>query len=370
VTAVFFAFRDAPLRREALAAEAGSPERYALYGLDQLAASGIATRHNLEREGPPPAWASAAGGAAKRVLEAAGGYGGDFATVLASLREANRSDVVFSTVDTVGIPLVLLKRVRLLRTPLVYAAIGLPERLERLRGERMRRLYARALGSTAAIVAYSEHEAGVLLAWLERHGQRTAVEFVPFGVDTDAFRPSVEDPLVDVVSIGADPHRDFELLLRVAAGLPETSFLVVTTADQARSLPQAPPNVAVETDLPFSDMRGRLERARVVALPVRENTYSGATTVLLQSLAIGKPVVVTRTRAIDSGYGLVDGENCRLVMPGDETAFAEAVADVLGNESLARALATGGRATAQRDLDWNRYVHRIEQLLRRSVRQD
>jgi glycosyltransferase involved in cell wall biosynthesis len=369
VTTVFFAYRDAPLRRAALAAEPGSGERYALYGLDQLAANGIAVRHNLEQAGPPPAWARRAGQAAKRALETAGGYGGDFGTVLASLREANRADVVFSTVDTVGIPLVLVKRAGLLRTPLVYAAIGLPERLERLRGERMRRLYAGALGSAAAIVAYSEHEADVLRAWLERHGQRTAVEFVPFGVDTDAFQSSEEEPLVDVVSIGADPHRDFALLLRVAASLPQASFHVVTTADQARTLAPVPPNVAAETDLPFAEMRQRLERARVVALPVRENTYSGATTVLLQSMASGKPVVVTRTRAIDSGYGLVDGDNCRLVAPGDADAFQQAVVRILGDELHARALGARARETAVGELTWERYADRIEQILRRSASQ-
>jgi glycosyltransferase involved in cell wall biosynthesis len=363
VTTVFFAFRDAPLRRAALAAEPGAGERYALYGLDQLRAGGIAARHNLEREGPPPAWARSAGGALKRALEAAGGYGGDFATVLASLREANRADVVFSTVDTVGIPLVLVKRARLLRRPLVYAAIGLPERLDRLRGERIRRLYAEALGSTAAIVAYSEHEADVLSAWLRRHRQQTPVEFVPFGVDTSVFRPSDAAPLVDVVSVGSDPHRDFELLLRVAGGLPETSFLLVTTGDRARSLGPVPPNVTLEADLPFSEMHRRLERARVVALPVRDNTYSGATTVLLQALASGKPVVVTRTRAIESGYGLVDGDNCRLVAPGDPSSFERALRGVLGDELHARALGARARATAERELSWERYTGRLRSLL-------
>jgi glycosyltransferase involved in cell wall biosynthesis len=189
------------------------------------------------------------------------------------------------------------------------------------------------------------------------------VEFVRFGVDTYAFRPAEEEPLVDVVSIGADPHRDFALLLRVAGALPQTSFNVVTTADQARTLSPVPPNVAVETDLPFSEMRRRLERARIVALPVRENTYSGATTVLLQSLASGKPVVVTRTRAIDSGYGLVDGDNCRLVAPGDAEAFEQAVARILGDELHARALGARARETAVRELTWERYAGRIEGVL-------
>ena len=234
--------------------------------MDQLAERGYAVRHNLER--PRSAgWARIAGAAMKRGLEGAGGYGGDFATVLSSLRLLNRADVVFSTVDTVGIPLMLLGQGRVVRSPFVYTAIGLPERLVRLRSARMERLYARALGSASAIVVYSEHEADVLTQWLRERGAEAPVEFVPFGVDVEAFRPTGASPDVDIVLIGADPHRDFELLLEVARALPETSFVVVTTGDRARTLGGRPSNVSVETDLPFDEMRRRLERARASRSP-------------------------------------------------------------------------------------------------------
>jgi glycosyltransferase involved in cell wall biosynthesis len=111
-------------------------------------------------------------------------------------------------------------------------------------------------------------------------------------------------------------------------------------------------------------MRRRLLEARLVALPVRENTYSGATTVLLQAMALEKPVVVTRTSAIASGYGLVDGENVRLVAPGDEEGFERALADVLRDDLHARALGASARTTVERGLTWERYVGRIEELLR------
>ena len=362
MTSVFFLYRDSPERRRALAAPPGSPERYALAGLDELRARGLAASHNLERS-RPPIWARLAGGSLRWALERAGGYGGDFATVLASLRRANRADVVFSTVDTVGIPALLLRRAGALRPPLVYAAIGLPERLERLRSARMRRLYASALASCEAVIAYSEHEVEVLREWVERHGARARVEFVPFGVDVESLRPGSVEPGDDVVSVGADPHRDFALLVGVAKRLPETSFRIVTTAEHARALPLLPPNVAIETDLPFDEMRARLAAARVVALPVRENSYSGATTVLLQALALGKPVVVTRTRAIASGYGLVDGESCRLVAPGDEDAFERAVMELLDDDELARTLGAAGRVTVERELGRERWVDRTEELL-------
>jgi glycosyltransferase involved in cell wall biosynthesis len=299
----------------------------------------------------------------KSVLERAGGYGGDFETVLASLRRANRSSVVLSTVDTVGIPLMLLNRAGRVRPPLVYTAIGLPERLGRLRSERMRRVYARALAASAAVVAYSEHEAAELRDWMTRYGESTHVEFVPFGVDEHAFVPSTGQPAVDVVSVGADPHRDVGLFLRVATALPKRTFRLVSTADRVRALGALPSNLEVEVDIPLDAMRNRLQEARVVALPVLENSYSGATTVLLQAMALGKPVVVTRTRAIATGYGLVDGENCRLVPPGDEEMFERALKDVLRDEWRGRALGAGARRAVEDGLTWTRYVDRIERVL-------
>jgi glycosyltransferase involved in cell wall biosynthesis len=364
--AVFFCFRDSSQRRRALAAAPGAAERYQLFGLDELRERGFATRHNLERLGAP-GWARLAGGAMKRALEVAGGYGGDFATVLDALRVANRADVVHSTVDTVGIPLMLFKRSGRLLPPLVYVAIGLPERLAKLRTARMRRLYASALESCAIVIAYSEKEAEDLRSWLDGHGATARVEFVAFGVDPSEFAPDGAPATGGVVSVGVDPHRDFALLLRVAAQMPDVPFHIVTTADHARELAGLPANVALEIDVPFDDMRRRLARARVVALPVRENTYSGATTVLLQAMALEKPVVVTRTSAIARGYGLVDGENVRLVEPGDEDSFARAVGAVLRDDFHARALGASARATVVRSLSWERYVNRIEALLREVV---
>ena len=340
----------------------GAVERYRLYGLDELRERGHDVRHNLER-GSSPAWARVSGGLAKGGLERAGGYGGDSRPCSASLRAANRADVVLSTVDTVGIPLLLTRRSGLLRPPLVYVAIGLPERLAQLGSERMRRLYADALSRCAAILAYGAREADDLRGWLEEHGRSAPVSFVPFGVDTDALRPTDVPASHDVVSIGADSHRDLPLLLEVARALPEASFAVVATGDAARALADMPANVSVEVDLPFERMLERLAGARVVALPVRENTYSGATTVLLQAMALEKPVVVSRTSAIATGYGLVDGENCRLVEPGDAASFAKSVRHVLGDELHARALAVGARRTAERELTWARYVDRLEEIL-------
>jgi glycosyltransferase involved in cell wall biosynthesis len=358
VPTVFFAFRDAPERRVALR-DPRALDRYRLFGLDEVRARGAEVHHNLERQGTPPLWARTMASVVNRLLRLTGGYGGDFASALASLRTANRSDVVFTTTDTVGIPLILLKRAGLLRPPVVYAAVGLPERLVQLRNRMMRRLYARALRRASRIVAYAESEAKWLRTWLGPGGP--PILFLPFGVDVESFSPEATvRPDVDVVSVGADPRRDFQLLSAVAAEHPELRFQIVAAKDHARTLGPLPPNVTLETDLSLEQVRERLAAARVVALPVRRNSYSGATTVLLQAMAMAKPVVVSRTDAIAEGYALRDRVNCRLVEPGDSEALERALLETLAD---AGSLGSHARETVERDLSWERYTNALWDIL-------
>ena len=355
---VFFAYAEAPERRAALAAPPGSLERYRLFGLDDVAARGVRVRHNLERRSVPRS-ARVGDCVARSLIEALGGYGGDFGSILASLRAANESDVILSTVDRVGIPLVLLANLGIVRRPIVYTAVGLAERLVQLRGRPARRLYRRALRRTRVIVSYAESEVAWLREWLGSGGP--PVVFIPFGVDVHAFRPGGDaGASVDVVSVGADPHRDFKLLAGVAARHPELSFHVVATEEWRRMLGEPPANLSFESGLALEQVRDRLAAARVVALPVQPNSYSGATTVLLQAMALAKPVVVSRTDAISAGYGLEDRMNCRLVEPGNRDAFEQALLETLADPGT---LGARARETVELDFSWERYTSALWKIL-------
>jgi glycosyltransferase involved in cell wall biosynthesis len=231
-----------------------------------------------------------------------------------------------------------------------------------LRSAAMRQLYAQALGRADTIVAYAQAEAERLGAWLGDGGP--PVRFVPFGVDVDEFSPAHNsEPEYDVVSVGADPHRDLELLTAVASRQQHLRFCLVTTAARARALGALSANLSVDTDVPLEHVRDRLARAKVVALPVCRNSYSGATTVLLQAMAMAKPVVVSRTDAIATGYGLEDGVNCRLVAPGDVAAFERAVLETVAGADAAVSLGIRARKLVERNFSWERYAKTLREIL-------
>ena len=210
------------------------PERYLLFGLDQLVERGWAARHDLERAGSPPAWARAGGtrsslrssaqGLRRRLRDRARVAAGGESCRRRPLHGRHRRDSA-AAVEKAG-------RVR---PPLVYIAIGLPERLERLRSERMRRLYARRSPPRLRFSRTASTRLRNSMPSWRPTVSRLAWSSSPSGsMCRRSHRPS--RPIDGRRHGGADPHRDVELFLSVAAVMASKSFRLVTTAERrARS---------------------------------------------------------------------------------------------------------------------------------------
>ena len=364
-SSVFVFYRDSAQRRRIFAGGESCPaERYCLYGLDKPFSPGLTVWHSLAT-GCQPSWGLARfARLCDWVLRLAGGYGGDFAMVWACRRQANAADLIVSTADTVGVALVLLRHLGVIRRPMIYISMGLPERLQQLRGGHMRRLYQRAFRRVETFVAYGVGEVEEIRRWLGAEQPTPDVRFLPFGADTDWFAPQdARAPDADILSIGADPQRDFPLLVGMLRAHPDLTALIVTNREHAHRLKPLPANVRIEVNVPYIRLRNLLAEARVVVLPVRENTYSGATTVLLQAMAMAKPVVVSQTRAIRDGYYLQDAVNCRLVPPGDAVALERATLELLTDPARAQAVGSAARATVEAHFSWERYVASLRQII-------
>lgn len=367
---IFYFFRQSPLRRDLVQGRNTQPGAdYALYGLNHLGDHALSSAHNLsltERDDTPQ----------KRLahwlgflLDHTGGLSGDFQTVFDHRREAGRSRVILSTVDTVGIPLATLNALHLLRAPLVYISVGLPERIGRLRNPLWRRLYRSMYRRIPRLIAFGWQEAHWIRNWLGLPSDSPRVVFIPFGVDTGAFHPGPGTlPATDVLSIGADPRRDFETLFAVARNHPAVTFRLIVDKVWAAALPAPPLNIDLRIDVPFALLRDHLASARVVALPVHENTYSAGTTTLLQAMATECAVVVSRTGAVRDGYGLQDRVNCRLVEPGQPQAFEEAVLETLTSPQQALEMGRMARQTVCDNLDWRRFESRLVSVLKETMR--
>lgn len=189
-----------------------------------------------------------------------------------------------------------------------------------------RRLARRSLGILT-------NSTGEIATMSERYRlPKERFRFVPLNSTlADAGRSDADDGYL--LSAGRT-LRDYPTLVRAAATL-DTPVRIVCGHDDVFPEP-LPPHVLVERELAFADYVRRIARCTLLVVPLHPTGRATGQVVMLDAMAMGKPVIATRTP------GTVDyirhGENGWLVEPGDADGLARAIATLLADPALRRRL--------------------------------
>ena len=170
------------------------------------------------------------------------------------------------------------------------------------------------------------------------------IRYVP--MHTNILQPEYCDRTEDFVLTAGYTRRDYPTLLNAAPDIGARIVIICSQTDlQTVSIPG---NVTILRDLPRHTYLDYLRRAAVVVLPLQPTERSTGQVVLLEAMALGKPVVATRTP------GTLDhirhGENGLFVPPHDGTSLAREVHSLLENPTTAARL---GRQAFEDILQFN-----------------
>jgi len=139
-----------------------------------------------------------------------------------------------------------------------------------------------------------------------------ALSYVPFGVETDYFKP--ESVKSEDYIFAAGEFRDFDTLLNVYerwhAKLPELRIRSELPAPA-----HLPPKVKWLPRAPISTFKAETLKAKFVIVPLHYTLRSTGLMTCLQSMALGKAVLTSKVPPID-GY-VTDGETALYYEPYD-----------------------------------------------------
>ncbi len=245
-----------------------------------------------------------------------------------------RYDVVLSISQLATQALLELKHRKLLQSRLVCLVIGLADRLEHANRSRTARTIERYAGADQLLVMSTAE-----LDLLQSVGLKQA-HLIPFGVDVDFWSPS-SAPVGDYVfAVGSDPCRDFDTLV-------ESCPYPLKLMTRSRSLVSAPvsKHVAFVQGDTF-DLRRLYAEARLVVVPLKDCRQPSGQTTVLQAMAMGKAVVLTRTRGLWSDL-LIHDENCLFVPPGDSNALRRELTRAYTDRSFAEILGWRARKVVE-----------------------
>lgn len=268
---------------------------------------------------------------------------------------------VLAWADRLGLPLALLGKVTRTRQDLVMVSVALssPKKAVPLRALRLHTQFSAIVTKGTAQLEIAATRLGI-----PREKLRLGVHAVDERFWTPGPEPTSDGP---VVAVGWE-ERDYPTLLRAAATLDLPFKIAIgsiaasaTTGIAVSPLPDVPENVEVLTNLRPPELRALYAGARLVVVPLRDVEFDAGVTAIAEAMAMGKAVVVTRTRG--QRDLLRDGEQGLYVPPGDARGLAEAIGALAHDVPRRRAMGAAGRTLVERDHTLDRYVAELAELL-------
>jgi hypothetical protein len=277
------------------------------------------------------------------------------------LRVSKPTNSVIYTADLPWIRvLAAMKHAGLLRRRVVVHWGGIDFDPLSLSNETYLRKYDKLFAAIDAIWLASENERKIWSEALPHHADRMA--FHPMFVDLAYYSKIVPATLGhDVVAIGSDSRRDWEIPIGLAAsGL---RVAIVTEDHQVRRRVQALP-YNVQANITLAYRSGFQQSARIAAagkcLLVATTSnfrFSGSTT-LAVAIALGRPLVIDDPFDLPA-YGVQSGIHCETFARGDLASAQAAVRAVVDDPDYANALANALAKRRDR-VDIEAYVDRLE----------
>jgi glycogen(starch) synthase len=173
-----------------------------------------------------------------------------------------------------------------------------------------------------------------------------------------------------LLGVGVAEHRKgFDLALRAVAQLrndhPTLKLTLVGDGSALAGLVAQASRLGIESAVTFLGRQDPpavaqlMQHATLIVIPSRVEPFG---LVALEAAQAGRPVVATRCGGLPEIVR--DGETGILVAPGDPTAIATAVSQLLSNPQRAIAFGNSARLRARRHFGWQRFVATYDRLIR------
>jgi glycosyltransferase involved in cell wall biosynthesis len=221
------------------------------------------------------------------------------------------------------------------------------------------------------------------------------VVILPYQVDCRYFTKTGNEAIPHerplVVAVGLE-SRDYSTLIRAVTGLNIDVFIAAASlwsGDNAKFSPDIPTNVTLGS-CGYKELRDLYARAAVAVVPLYESPYQHGITAIQEAMAMGLPVVVTRTigqgdvvidrrrtlrghsavrtqgnfaQMFRSDSAALQQSNGFYVSSGDAEELRKCICYLLKHREVAASLGAQGQLVAREVLSIELFVKRAERLV-------
>lgn len=211
---------------------------------------------------------------------------------LAAVWRQSNVDAIFCINEAAAIPPLILKRLGLLKTPVIVFNTALMH--PRNRSGLRKKMWDWTLRAAEIVVSQTKMELETV--WKEFGLDKDRQELMHMLVDMEFFQPEPNVPLGDYcLAVGTNEAKDFPTLMRA---FPRNEKLVIITdAYNAGIIEKArEPGMPVEVlqAIPITRIKRMYQEAKLLINPLTDTPYGSGHTVVLENMVLGKPCIATR----------------------------------------------------------------------------
>lgn len=183
--------------------------------------------------------------------------------------------------------------------------------------------------------------------------QKRQLKFIPF--HTNVVQPRFVEGTGKYVLAAGKAGRDYSVLAEAVKGLAIETY-VVADRESIREI-SFPMNVKTFVDIPYHEYMRLLENCLFVIVPLKDVHFSTGQVVILESMAMGKPVVATKT------IGTIDyiqhGTNGILVPPSNPHELRRWITFLYLNTDSRKEFAENALRTVREKHTFDVYINSI-----------
>lgn len=279
-----------------------------------------------------------------------------WAVAFAALQRAAQYRVIVATGEDVGLRMAFLLRLFKLGTPLIITCHNISSRRPGF--------FLRYLNVGKAVHTFqclSKAQENMLAGY---PGIRTDnIRLIYWHVDHHFFAPMPDVPIKDQICSAGMASRDYATLVTAAADLDIDVKIAAYSPWFHQKLnivaKKVSPHVEVRSYQNYQALRHLYAESRFVVVPLLDVPYSAGYTVILEAMAMGKAVIVSRIKQRDDF--VLDGWNGLYVEPGNVTELREKICFLLKRPDEAFRLGMNARKTVEERFTLHHYLERMEE---------
>ena len=275
-----------------------------------------------------------------------------------AVRDYPGAQAYFTSGEDIGIPLALLLRARGSHARHVMVAHTLAPAKKRPFFTLLK-----AHKKIDKILCYASNEERIMRDELGIEPWR--IERIRYHADERFFRPMPEVPVEpDLICSAGQLLRDYPTLIEATRGL---GLRVHVAAGSPWIAHELRPDAALPAHVTWRrynrfELRDLYARAAIAVVPIFENEYQTGISTILELMAMGKALIVTKTRGQTDT--IIDGESGLYVPPGDPKALAAAIERLRADPDLRKRLGAAARAFVEREAGLDLFTSKITSALR------